>query len=94
MIEFPKLMILGTLIILVSVLLYPVSENLVYLSLAAFAIAIIITLLASRETIGIVLLIFIISLIVVTAFFGNILFGILVGSIVVIIFILLDIILF
>ena len=87
-------MILGTLIVLVSVFLYPVSENLVYLSLTAFFIAIVITLLASRETIGLVLLIFIISLIVVTALSGNILFGILVGSIVAIMFVFLDVIFF
>ncbi len=94
MIEFPKIVILATLIVLLSVFLYPVSENLVYLSLAAFVIAIIITLLASRETIGLVLLIFIVSLVAVTVFSGNILFGILVGSIVTIIFVFLDILIF
>ena len=94
MIEFPKLMILGTLIVLVSVFLYPVSENLVYLSLAAFGIATVITLLASRETLGLVLLIFIISFVAVTALFGNIFFGILVGSIVAIVFVTLDILFF
>lgn len=94
MIEFPKVMILGTLIVLVSVFLYPVSENLVYLSLTALGIAVVITLLASRETLGLVLLIFIISFVVVAAFFGNIFFGILVGSIVAIVFITLDILFF
>ena len=94
MIEFPKLMILGTLIVLVSVFLYPVSENLVYLSLVAFAIATVMTLLASRETLGLVLLVFIISFVVVTALSGNIFFGILVGSIVSIAFVTLDIVFF
>lgn len=94
MIEFPRIVILGTLIVLVSVFLYPIGENLVYLSFAAFIMAIIITLLAFREMIGLVLLIFIVSLIIVTAFFGSVLFGILVGSIVVIMFVLLDVLIF
>ncbi len=91
MIDFPRIAILGVLIVLVSIFLYPIGENLVYLSIATFIISITITFFAFREMIGLVLLIFIISLVVVTFFFSNIFFGILVGSIVVIAFVLLDI---
>ncbi len=94
MIEFPRIVIIGVLIVLVSVFLYPISENLVYLSFATFFIALIITLLAFREMMGLVLLIFLVSVTIVTAFSGSVLFGILVGSIVAMIFVLLDVLIF
>ena len=94
MIDFPRIIISVSLIILVSIFLYPISEDILHLAFAVLAIAIIITLLAFREMIGLVLFIFLAALVVVFAVTGNIPFAVLVGSIVIIIFIFIDIIIY